>query len=133
MDVQRIKECLNKAGRQELGIPIVLQSFAESLFPLAQWALEGTPVEGRQVWFVVGNAEDIRNQLPSELRGRILPLSPSQNDAVFKRGPYDSLLLPPSDPNLSLSAFWKQRGSYELCKDIQAEEFQLWFWKSNRK
>jgi hypothetical protein len=133
MDVQRIKECLNKAGRQELGIPIVLQSFAESLFPLTQWALEGTPVEGRQVWFVVGNAEDIRNQLPSELRGRILPLSPSQNDAVFKRGPYDSLLLPPSDPNLSLSAFWKQRGSYELCKDIQAEEFQLWFWKSNRK
>ncbi len=138
MDVSHLKECLTTAGKEELGIPIVLPSIADSIFPIAQWALEGKPTEGRQVWFGVGNAKDLQGQLHPQLRNRILPLTPSQVHMAFQRGPFDALLLPHhgfsySDPNLLLSSFWKPRGSYKVCEDFQHAEVCLWFWQSKRK
>lgn len=138
MDISLLKQCLTENKREELGIPLILPSMADSIFPLAQWALEGHPTEGRQVWFGVGNAKDIQSQLHPQLRNRILPLSPSQATLAFQRGPFDSLLLPHhgfsySDPNMTLSGFWKTRGAYEVCRNFQHPEVALWFWKSNRK
>lgn len=138
MDVALLKSCLNKAEKEELGIPIVLPSFAESIFPIAQWVLEGAPTEGRQVWFCVGNPKDIQAQIHPQLRNRILPLSYSHIQMAFQRGPFDALLLPHhgfsySDPNMTLSSFWKTRGKYVLCSEFQHAEVQLWFWSSNRK
>jgi len=138
MDIPLLKRLLTNAGKEELGIPVVLPSMADSIFPLAQWSLEGTPTEGRQVWFGIGNAKDIQGQLHPQLRNRILPLSPSQIPMAFQRGPFDALLLPHhgfsySDPNLTLSSFWKQRGSYQVCPDFQNSDVCLWFWKSNRR
>lgn len=138
MDITRLKELLSEKGKVELGIPVVLPSMADTIFPLAQWALEGKPTEGRQVWFCVGNAQEIRGQLHAQLRNRILPLPPSVLTAVFERGPFDALLIPHhgfsySDPNMTLSAFWKQRGSYVLCEAFQHNELQLWFWLSIHK
>jgi hypothetical protein len=136
MDIGSLKDVLTKAGRRELGIPVVLPSLADKVFQVAQWSLEGDPIEGRQVWFCVGNAKEIQAQLPAELRNRIIPIAPDCLDLVFKRGPYDALLLPThgfwySDPNLLLSAFWKARGSY-VQQDCSFQEWNLWFWKSNR-
>jgi hypothetical protein len=138
MDISRLKQCLTNAGKEELGIPVILPSMADSIFPLAQWALEGQPTEGRQVWFCVGNSKDIQSQLHPQLRNRILPLAPSHISLAFQRGPFDALLLPHhgfsySDPNLTLSSFWKQRGSYKVCEGFQHTEVALWFWVSNRK
>jgi hypothetical protein len=138
MDIPLLKRCLTEAGKEELGIPVILPSMAESIFPIAQWALEGTPTEGRQVWFCVGNAKDLQKQLDPQLRNRIIPLSPYHIPMAFERGPFDALLLPHhgfsySDPNMTVSPFWKQRGSYQLCPDFQHSDVCLWFWKSNRK
>ncbi len=138
MDIALIKQCLTNAGKEELGIPLILPSMADSIFPLAQWALEGKPTEGRQVWFGVGNAKDLQGQLHPQLRNRILPLSPSQVYMAFQRGPFDALLLPHhgfsySDPNLMLSPFWKPRGSYKVCEGFQHPEVCLWFWVPERK
>jgi len=138
MNVSQCIECLVKGGREELGIPLVLPSFVDAIQPLIHWSVSGSPVEGRQLWFCVGNAEEIWNSLPKEYRGRILPIGPSKLDAVLKRGPFDSLLLPNhgfsySDPNLILSPFWRIRGAYVKCSDFQSDEVTLWFWKSNRK
>lgn len=138
MDIPRLKSLLIKAGIEELGIPVVLPSFANSIFPLAQWALEGNPTEGRQVWFGVGNAKEIQERLHPQIRNRILPLTSSQIHMAFQRGPFNALLLPHhgfsySDPNLTVSPFWKQRGSYTVCPDFQHPELCLWVWTSNRR
>jgi len=138
MNVEKLKEILTKEGREELGIPVILPSLADSVFPIAQWSLEGKPEEGRQVWFCVGNSDAIRNQLGPFVRGRILPLHPELLPALFQRGPFDSLLLPNhgffySDPNLTLSPFWKERGSYIKLEEFHHDEYQLWSWKSNQK
>jgi len=135
MNTSLLTDCLNKFKKRELGIPMVLPSIAGSIFQIAEWALQGTPIEGRQVWFVVGNAKEIRNQFPSHIRPRIQPLEPFAISSMFERGPYDSLLIPKhgfsySDPNLTLSEFWRNRGSYEMCDEFTSEEFTLWFWKS---
>lgn len=133
MESSKLVEALLQHGRQELGIPVVLPSFAPHIQTFVQWALTGSPVEGRQLWFVVGNAEEIQKQLGAEQKGRILPLPPWKLDAIFRRGPYDSLLLPNhgfsyADPNLLLSPFWKRRGLYEACKTYKGEDHTLWFW-----
>ena len=135
MNVQLLKDCLKKAQRIELGIPYVIDCLGDSsvFFSITQWALEGKPEEGRQVWFGIGNAKDLRNQIPPFQRGRLLPLAPEQLDAHLKRGPFDALLLPKhglayADPTLTLSDFWLQRGTYQLCSEFQCETLQLWFW-----
>jgi hypothetical protein len=138
MDVDQLLQCLDKGKRTELGIPVVLPSFAERLQDISKWTLIGSPVEGRQMWFGVGNAVELRSSLPAELRNRIQPIHASTILAAMKRGPYDTLLLPIhgflySDPNLCLSEFWKQRGAYEKQTDFQSSELSLWFWKSKRK
>lgn len=138
MNVNQCIECLVKAEKQELGIPVVLPSFTYAIQPLMNWSLTGSPIEGRQFWFCVGNATEIWNSFPAEIRGRILPIPPTKLEAVLKRGPFDSLLLPKhgflySDPNLTLTSFWKQRGSYIECKEFQCEDASLWFWKSKNK
>ncbi len=134
----KLTACLVKGGRQELGIPIVLPSFADAIQDIAKWALTGSPVEGRQFWFGVGNATELRDSFPPELRGRILPFHPSLCSLVMNRGPYDALLLPThgflySDPNLLVSDFWKQRGSYQKNSEFEAPDLVLWFWVSHRK
>ena len=129
---------MNTQKRQELGIPIVLPCVGQHLNEILNWALKGPPVEGRQIWFLANNATELRDGFPSPLRSRILPLHPSLYPHLLKRGPYDALLLPKhgleyADPNLSLSAFWKSKGSYDCCKEFVSEEMSLWCWKSNRK
>lgn len=138
MNVETLKGILTKEGRQELGIPVVLPSIVDTIFPITQWALEGNPEDGRQVWFCIGNAQEIRNQLNPAIRGRVLPLNGELLPALFQRGPFDSLLLPNhgffySDPNLTLSPFWSQRGLYVKNEEFHHEEFQLWCWKSKQK
>lgn len=138
MNTSLLKDCLTRNGIRELGIPIVLPSFSESLSSLFQWTLEGKSYEGRQLWFIVSNAEDLRNQIAAELRNRIMPLHPSILDMIFKRGPYDSLLLPKhgfyySDPNLLLSDFWKQRGFYKQLEEFSSEDMHLWIWSPYEK
>lgn len=135
MNVQLLKDCLTNAQRIELGIPYVVDCLGESsvFFSITQWALEGHPEEGRQVWFAVGNAKELRAQIPPFQRGRILPLTPEQLDLHLKRGPFDALLLPKhglsyADPTLTLSDFWLSYGAYTLCKEFHCDTLQLWFW-----
>jgi len=131
--MEKIQEALEKAGKEELGIPVVLPSLGGQLEKLFPWALQGKPIEGRQMWFSVGNHKELLNQLPPEVRGRILPVNPESLPAIFERGPYDALLIPNhgfeySDPNLKLSDFWRNRGIYKV-QDLQIEDYRLWFWK----
>ena len=56
MDIALLRLCIEKAGKQELGIPIVLPSLGPHLETLFPWALQGSPVEGRQLWFGASNA-----------------------------------------------------------------------------
>lgn len=133
MNSSNLVRALLEHKKQELGIPVVLPAFADHIQTFVQWALTGSPVEGRQLWFVVGNAEEIQNQLQPEQRGRIFPLPPSKLQSLFKCGPYEALLLPNhgfsyADPNLLLPPFWKHRGSYEVCETYTAEDHVLWFW-----
>ena len=137
MDVDLLKRCLATKGCVELGIPTLLPSYANSLGPLLQWALEGTALEARQIWFCLGNADEFRESLPETLRNRILPLHGSKFEAMLRRGPYDALLLPYhgfvySDPNLTLSSFWTSRGRYTKCEDWVHTDTQLWFWTPNQ-
>jgi len=134
MDLEGLKRLLTTQGKRELGIPMVLPSIANDIFSLAQWSLEGHPVEQRQVWFCVGNAKDLQSQLPAELRNRIVPIHPDALELAFRRGPYDALLLPKhgfwySDPNLLLSEFWRSRGAYSEDTSLALQEWNLWFWK----
>lgn len=138
MNIDGLKEYLTKGGREELGIPYVSEKIAPHIFTMAAWALEGPPEAGRQVWFGVQNANELRHTLPAHVRCRILPLNPVQAyDYSTKRGPFDALLLPShgfeyGDPNLNLDRFWRNRGSYEE-QGWQAEGWKLWFWKTNTK
>lgn len=138
MDIAHLVRCLEQKNRTELGIPMVLPSLADKLQELSNWVITGPTIVGRQLWFGVLNALDLRHSLPAELRHRIQPLQPSQVLAAMKRGPYDALLIPHhgflySDPNLCLSDFWKQRGSYEKEGEWSSPEFALWYWTSKRK
>jgi hypothetical protein len=138
MNLDQIVQCLERGNHTELGIPLVLPSLADKLQDLSKWALTGSPVEGRQLWFGVANAVELRTSLPAELRNRIQPLLPTQVLAAMKRGPYDALLLPHhgfsySDPNCYLTPFWKQRGAYEQDTHFTSSEFALWVWKSKRR
>ena len=138
MDIHKLKECLTNQKVQELGIPIVLPCIGEKLLDILNWSVEGSFVEGRQIWFLAENAQEVRNGLHPAVRGRILPIHPSLYKSILKRGPYDALLLPKhgfeyADPNLFLSSFWKLKGVYEVCSAFASEEMSLWFWKSNRK
>lgn len=133
MDVQGLKTCLTKLERRELGIPVILPSFADAIFPIASWALEGTALDARQVWFCVGNAKEIQSQLSDTLRNRILPLPPFTLEAIIQRGPFDALLLPDhgffySDPNLTLSSFWTSKGSYQKHLEWSFPGLSLWTW-----
>lgn len=135
---EHLQDCLNKAGKEELGIPVIFPFFADWMPKLMKWSLIGPPVDGRQIWFCVENAEEIRNSLAKELRGRILPIHPSRIHMILKRGPFDALLLPThgflySDPNVFLSTFWKERGDYKACPDFQHPDLILWFWTSKKK
>ena len=122
----KLIECLTKAGKQELGIPIVLPSYADSIQEITKWALSGSPIEGRQMWFGVGNSEHLRDSLAPELRNRILPIHFSLIPNVMKRGPTDALLIPThgfsyADPNVFLSEFWKERGSYQKALEFDSQ------------
>lgn len=134
MDIINLKACLTNAGREELMIPYIDYTVAKYIFQIATWALEGRPQEGRQVFFCIQNAKDMRhNDLPAQIRCRIVPLTPEQLELSLTRGPFDSMLLPEhgflyGDPNLQLSDFWKSRGSYEVCKEFSWEQWKLWFW-----
>lgn len=133
-----LQECLQKHRREELGIPIVLPSMTQDLEKIFMWALQSSPVEGRQLWFCIGNAKELLQTLPPIMRGRVFPLPGQQLEQFFKRGPYHALLLPKhgffySDPSLTLSDFWKSRGSYQICEEYVADDLQLWLWVSKRK
>ncbi len=138
MNIDLLKECLTKYGRQELGIPAVIPSLGEKLLDVLNWCVEGPAVEGRQIWFLAANADEVRNTLHPAVRGRILPIHPSLYSSILRRGPFDALLFPKhgldySDPNLHLSAFWKTRGMYKVCEEFSSEELSLWFWTPNAK
>lgn len=138
MNIVGLQECLVKHKREELGIPIVLPSMTQDLEKIFMWALQSSPVEGRQLWFVVGNAKEVLQTLPPVMRGRVFSLPGEQLEQFFKRGPYHALLLPKhgfmySDPSLVLTDFWRQRGSYQICEEFVSEELQLWFWISKKK
>ena len=138
MNIALLKECLTKAEKEELAIPVVLPTYSDAIFSIAQWALEGGATEGRQVWFCVMNAKEIQAQLSPFVRNRVMILSPRLYSLYLKRGPADAFLVPKhgfsySDPNLLLNTFWKQRGSYKQCEEFQDEHVQLWFWQSNQK
>jgi len=134
MDIQKLKDCLDAAGREELGIPIVNESIGNEVFKITDW----TTSTHKQVWFVVANGKELRKQIPPNLRCRILPLSPDSVMPLLKRGPFDSLLIPVhgflyNDPNLTLNEFWAARGCYKKCEDFVDPGWTLWFWTSNRK
>jgi hypothetical protein len=138
MDIPLLKECLQKAGIEELAIPVILPTYADHIFSICQWALEGKSTEGRQIWFCVGDAKEIQNQFTPYVRNRVMPLSPSLYSLYLKRGPAEAFLLPPhgfsySDPNFILNDFWKQRGYYKKCIEFQNEHLQLWFWEPKQK
>jgi hypothetical protein len=138
MDVALLKQCLTQGNREVLGIPFVSAEIASCLSELLEWTTQGKPHEGRQVWFIIANPQDIREGLHAHLRCRILPLSPEQGMAHLKRQPCDSLLLPLhgfqyGDPNVSLPTFWTSRGKYERCEEFHVPGWGLWFWKSNHK
>lgn len=119
-------------------IPVIDYRLAKYVFEIATWAVEGKPHEGRQVFFCVQNAKEIRNDLPPHVRCRILPVEFDNFDALSERGPFDSLLLPEhgflySDPNLRLNDFWKSRGAYERYEEFICGGWNLWLWKSNQK
>lgn len=138
MDCVLIKRLLDEKEREVLAIPICLQSLQDSIWQLAQWALQGSAQRPRQFWFSVLHAADLRQQLPAQLRNRIVPLDPEVAQAWLQREPADSLLLPKqgipyADPNLSLQAFWSRRGSYEVCADFQHPDWALWFWTPTAK
>ena len=133
MDIALLKSCLNNAHREELGVPYMDESVSKNIFLIAQWALEGTPQQARQMWFCVGNANELRDSLPPQIRGRILPVHRDQLEAWMNRGPVDALLLPEhgffySDPNLTLQTFWKNRGEYTKNPEFIAPGWTLWFW-----
>jgi hypothetical protein len=135
MDVKGIQDWLTKEYKEELGIPIILPEVANDIFPLAEWALKGEPWQGRQVWFCVSNAVELRSTFPAHLRNRIFPLQPAQLDAAFKRGPFDALLLPNhgftyADPNYTLTEFWKERGQYVKADLAVHPLYSLWSWVS---
>jgi hypothetical protein len=135
MDIALLRLCIEKAGKQELGIPIVLPSLGPHLETLFPWALQGSPVEGRQLWFGASNAKELFNKMPGEMRCRVFPLDSSRIQLALKRGPYDALLIPKhgfsyADPTLFLSSFWSSRGKYTVCDTFSAEDYSLWFWTS---
>ena len=134
MDIQKLKECLDAAGREELGIPIVNESIGNQVFKITEWTYK----THKQIWFVVSNGKDLRKQIPPNLRCRVLPLSADQLMPLLQRGPFDALLIPVhgflySDPNLTLNEFWSSRGSYKKCEDFVDSAWTLWFWTSNQK
>lgn len=135
MEIETLKACLTRDGREELGIPYVNDSIAPHIFSIASWALEGPPEAGRQVWFGVQNADELRHTLPENVRCRILPLNPKQTwEHSQQYGPFDALLLPKhgfeyGDPNLSVIEFWKSRGKYEIQAHWRNESWNLWYWK----
>jgi hypothetical protein len=136
MDIPLLKTCLTEGKRECLGIPYIAESIGSSITELLPWTIQGKAHEGRQIWFVVGNAKKLREDLHPHLRCRIMPLTPEQGMACLQRNPWDSLLLPThgfqyGDPNLSLPQFWTSRGQYERCHKFQVPGWSLWFWKSN--
>lgn len=136
MNVSLLKSCLTSNNREELGIPIVNPMIAENLQAITSWAFEGRAEEGRQLWFCVVNAAELRDTLPPNVRGRILPVNPSQMTLWLQRGPTDALLIPEhgflySDPNLTLQTFWISRGSYKRCDEFVQDGWSLWFWTPN--
>lgn len=138
MNVNHIKECLTRGGREELMIPYIDYEISKYIFDIALWAMEGKPQEARQVFFCIQNAVQMRNDLPPQIRCRIVPITPEQMDGSLSRGPYHALLLPHhgfmySDPNLCLNEFWVSRGQYKPCEEFQYEGWTLWFWASKQR
>ena len=111
MNISEIKDILNKTKRTQLGIP-----FFSIDMELFKWALEGSPCEGRQVWFRFQDVTGFRNSLSPYIRCRILPLTSEQTEYWLHHFPCDSLLFDESfteDPTTLLTEFWQSRGSYE--------------------
>ncbi len=130
MDIDALKDCLTKGKRTFVGIPFVSPSLFSSLIPFFSWALEGSPEEGRQLWFVWEDVDGFRDHLHPSHRPRILPLSSDQGKFCLYTIPSDVLLLENSqDPNDFLSPFWKERGLYFLEHSISG--LALWVWKSH--
>ena len=126
MNISEIKDILNKTKRTQLGIPFLP---VQDIVELFKWALEGSPCEGRQVWFSFQDVVAFRNSLSPYIRCRILPLTNQQVDYWLHHYPSDSLLLE-EDPTTRLTEFWKSRGSYEK-HSLSTTAFSLWIWKPN--
>ncbi len=138
MNVSAFLQTVGESKITQLGIPCLTETIQPHLFSILQWALEGTPEEGRQLWFCATNAKELMDSFPPTLRGRVLALQPDKLDALFKRGPFEALLLPKhgflySDPNLLLSPFWTVRGYYTLQAGDFDSSLQLWRWQSRRQ
>lgn len=132
MNLETLKACLPQ-NITFLGIPLIPPSLMESCFEFLRWSLEGRAEEGRQIWFVLPEPTLFLRELPSTIRGRILPLSAEQGTFCLSSWPSDALLVANDygDPNKSLSPFWEQRGRYVQDSAEISSECALWFWKSN--
>lgn len=138
MNISAFLKTIEDLGITQLGIPCLTESIQPHLFSILQWALEGKSEEGRQLWFCASNAKELMDSFPPTMRGRVLAIHVEKIEAIFKRGPFDALVLPKhgflySDPNLLLSSFWKNRGQYNPFSSEFDSSLQLWIWKSTRK
>lgn len=138
MNVAEFLNILMETKVEVLGIPCINDTLQAHLFSILNWAMEGKPEEGRQLWFCAENAKELYKSFPPYLRGRILAIQTEKCEAIFRRGPFESLLLPKhgfsySNPNLLLSEFWKKRGHYVLYEKYSHEILQFWIWKSFHK
>lgn len=128
-----MKDWLTKGKRTFVGIPYVSPAFFSSLFPFFSWALEGSPEEGRQIWFVWEDVKGFREHLEPVQCSRILPLHKDQGDFCLFSVPSDAVLLHQTseDPNVRLSPFWKERGQYSLSTTFT--DLAVWFWQPKEK
>lgn len=132
MNLEALKACLSP-NITFVGIPMIPPSYLDSCLEFLRWSLEGKPEQGRQIWFVHPKPRLFQEQLPSTVRGRILPLSVEQGNFCLFSMPSDALLLANQygDPNNSLSPFWQQRGQYQRLSVAISSECSVWIWKSN--
>ncbi len=138
MNIAELLKVLESSEVTQVGIPCLIDSLQPHLFSIFQWAMEGKPEQGRQLWFCAMNAKELVDSFPPAVRGRVLALQPEHLEAFFHRGPFDSLVLPKhgflyNDPNLLLSDFWKKRGQYILSDASFDDSLQFWIWKSFQK
>jgi hypothetical protein len=132
MNLEALQSVLTQRKSTFVGIPVIPPSLLTDCLEFLRWSLEGRPEEGRQVWFVFPEPKLFQDQLPSTVRGRILPLSVEQGNFCLYSVPSDALLVANEygDPNKSLSPFWQERGCYEQESTEISSDCTVWIWKS---